>query len=470
MYNQQFYIINNVLMALDAIIICITGYVAYSVSLQFPTEGLVMAFYDFIMLLVLLIFTTNYFMGRFGFYSTRRFTSTWMMIRSLLASTSFSFIVLSTGAIVLGIKPFSRVYLITHFLMAMISLGIVRVILYYYLDNRRRTTFNSRQVLLVGDEGRINVLVDGLGNQRSWGHHVVGYLNGDQKANPAISSVPCLGSTEDFDRTLYEHQIDEVIFALPKGSPLDLDKYLGKCKNIGVAARIVPAMFDVSNPSLRVETIQGIPTITDFEEIRSSSGLLYKRILDISTGIIGTLILMGIYPIVALAIKIDSPGPVFFKQRRVGRHGRHFYLYKFRSMVSGAESRKSELLVNNDTPWPIYKTEDDPRLTRVGRFLRKTSLDEFPQFINVLKGEMSIVGTRPPTPDEVKHYEDWHRRRISSKPGVTGLWQISGRKDITDFSEVVKLDLQYLDHWNFRRDLAILGKTFWIVLARKGAK
>ena len=139
-------------------------------------------------------------------------------------------------------------------------------------------------------------------------------------------------------------------------------------------------------------------------------------------------------------------------------------------MVANAESKKEELLATSEMKGAMFKMENDPRITRVGRSLRKTSLDEFPQFINVLKGEMSLVGTRPPTPDEVRQYEDWHRRRISMKPGITGLWQISGRNRITDFNEVVKLDLQYIDRWRFRNDLAILWKTIWVVLARKGAK
>jgi len=135
-----------------------------------------------------------------------------------------------------------------------------------------------------------------------------------------------------------------------------------------------------------------------------------------------------------------------------------------------AEARKRELLDKSEMSGPMFKMQDDPRITRVGKFLRKTSLDEFPQFINVLKGEMSLVGTRPPTPGEVEQYEDWHRRRISIKPGITGLWQISGRNKITEFSEVVKLDLQYIDRWRFWNDLVILWKTIWVVLARKGAK
>jgi lipopolysaccharide/colanic/teichoic acid biosynthesis glycosyltransferase len=219
-----------------------------------------------------------------------------------------------------------------------------------------------------------------------------------------------------------------------------------------------------------VENIQGIPTLTDYAAFRSASGLLYKKILDLMAGFVGFVIFLILYPFIGLAIKLDSSGPILFKQLRIGMHGRRFWLYKFRTMVAEAEAKKGDLLQESEMKGPIFKIGKDPRITKVGRFLRNTSLDEFPQFLNVLKGEMSLVGTRPPTPDEVEQYEDWHRRRISAKPGITGLWQISGRNEITDFVEVVRLDLKYLDSWRFRKDLWILWKTIWVVLARKGAK
>ncbi|MDD2338641.1 MAG: sugar transferase, partial [Geobacteraceae bacterium] len=165
----------------------------------------------------------------------------------------------------------------------------------------------------------------------------------------------------------------------------------------------------------------------------------------------------------------DSKCPVLFRELRVGKTNRLFSLYKIRTMTADAESRKVELNLKNEMNGYMFKIADDPRVTRVGRFLRKTSVDEFPQFINVIKGEMSLVGTRPPTPEEVEKYADWHRRRISVKPGITGLWQVSGRNKINDFSEVVKLDLYYIDNWRFAYDLRILGKTIWVVLAGRGA-
>lgn len=470
MYRQQFYIIANFLMILDTLIIIATGYLAYSVSLEMTTNGLVMAWYDFLGSVLFLMFANNYFMGKVGFYSAKRFRSTWAMLRALCIAVATGFIVLSTGVILLGIKPFSREYLAIHFMAALGTLAISRIVLYYYLDHRAMTTFNCRQILVVGTMQRACAVADALNTQRSWGHQVVGCLEEHASPEPPMCGIAVLGTLDDFDHIVQTKQIDEVIFALPKGSPVDLGRYMESCKQIGVAVRIVPAMFDPSDPSLRVEAIQGIPTLTDYAAFRSASGLLYKKILDLTVGFAGFVLFLAMYPIIGLAIKLDSPGPVLFKQTRIGMHGRRFILYKFRSMICDAEAKKRGLLVQSEMNGPIFKMEQDPRITRVGRFLRKTSLDEFPQFLNVLKGEMSLVGTRPPTPDEVDQYEDWHLRRISIKPGVTGLWQISGRNKITDFSEVVKLDLQYIDGWLFRKDLAILWKTIWVVLARKGAR
>jgi exopolysaccharide biosynthesis polyprenyl glycosylphosphotransferase len=218
-----------------------------------------------------------------------------------------------------------------------------------------------------------------------------------------------------------------------------------------------------------VEICQGIPFLTIKTSNFNAFGLLTKRFLDLLGGLAGTLILLIIFPFVAMAIKLDSPGPVLFKQRRMGQHRRVFELYKFRSMYRGSDEQKKELLNRNEMQGALFKLKDDPRITRVGKFLRKTSLDEFPQFLNVLKGEMSLVGTRPPTLDEVEKYKTEHLKRISAKPGITGLWQISGRNQINDFEEVVALDCKYLDNWCFHNDLIILFKTIFVILQRKGA-
>ena len=169
-------------------------------------------------------------------------------------------------------------------------------------------------------------------------------------------------------------------------------------------------------------------------------------------------------------IKLESPGPIFFAQKRVGRNGRIFKMYKFRSMYADAEERKKELMAQNEMNGLMFKMEDDPRVTKVGKFIRRTSIDELPQFFDVLRGDMSLVGTRPPTVDEFRQYEGYHKRRLSMKPGMTGMWQVSGRSDIEDFEEVVKLDLEYIDNWSIGLDFKILFKTIAVVFHHGGAK
>ena len=198
--------------------------------------------------------------------------------------------------------------------------------------------------------------------------------------------------------------------------------------------------------------------------------MLVKRAIDIAGAIVGLLITAVITVFVAPAILIESPGPLFFKQKRVGKNGRYFYMYKFRSMYKDAEERKKALMEQNEMKGLMFKMTDDPRITKVGKFIRATSIDELPQFFNVLKGDMSLVGTRPPTVDEFMQYAGYHKRRLSIKPGITGLWQVSGRSNIEDFEEVVKLDLEYIDNWSIALDIKILLKTVLVVFKKDGSR
>lgn len=196
-----------------------------------------------------------------------------------------------------------------------------------------------------------------------------------------------------------------------------------------------------------------------------------KRLMDIAMALVGLVITGIVAIIIAPIVKKQSPGPLIFKQKRVGKNGKVFEIYKFRSMYTDAEERKKELLAQNDLDTDLmFKMEDDPRIFPFGHKLRDWSLDELPQFINVLKGEMSVVGTRPPTLDEYHHYELHHFKRLTTKPGITGLWQVSGRSDITDFEEVVALDMKYIQNWSISEDIKIIAKTFGVVLKREGSK
>lgn len=202
----------------------------------------------------------------------------------------------------------------------------------------------------------------------------------------------------------------------------------------------------------------------------NAGALAVKRLMDIAGGVVGLAITGILFFILGPMIKIDSKGPVLFSQTRVGRNGKRFKIYKFRSMTADAESRKADLMKQNQMQGLMFKMDDDPRVTKVGRFIRKTSLDEFPQFWNVLKGDMSLVGTRPPTEKEFLQYNAYYRARLTLRPGLTGMWQVSGRSDITDFDEVVRLDMEYINNWSLKMDLKILFKTVKILFDHKGAK
>ena len=221
-------------------------------------------------------------------------------------------------------------------------------------------------------------------------------------------------------------------------------------------------------------TINAAPQISiDREETLRSHRRYWvlRRAQDIVFSLIALILLAPLALVISLAIVLDSPGDgAIFRQRRVGRDGKLFWLYKFRTMCPDAEERLNELLKLNEMDGLMFKMENDPRVTKVGKFIRKTSIDEFPQFFNVLKGDMSLVGTRPPTLDEFVHYKSYHKRRLSAKPGITGLWQVSGRNDIEDFEDVVKLDLEYIDNWSLTGDIKILFKTVYSVLKRDGAE
>ena len=268
---------------------------------------------------------------------------------------------------------------------------------------------------------------------------------------------------EDFRAYLLNNPVDEVYFVLPRESVREgfhIDRFLMDCERMGVAVHVVVNMVDIFQYfSVAFSRLERLPTLVFRPPKLDPDRIVSKRIIDMIGALIGLTVTGALTPVIAAAIKLDSEGPVFFSQKRVGQHGRYFTLYKFRSMYDGASEMKPELAEADEMDGPMFKISDDPRITRVGRILRRFSLDELPQLWNVLKGDMSLVGTRPPTPDEVEHYELWHYRRLSIKPGLTGLWQVSGRHEVNDFKDVVRLDLAYVDRASLWLDLKILART-----------
>ena len=245
------------------------------------------------------------------------------------------------------------------------------------------------------------------------------------------------------------------------------DKVIKSLQVVDIYINMMESFKDF-NKSL--STLGDIPVVTFANRFYDVNKLALKRIIDIVGSLVGIVITLILSIFIAPAILIESRGPLIFKQKRVGKNGRFFYVYKFRSMYKDAEERKKALMEKNEMKGHMFKMTDDPRITKVGKFIRKTSLDELPQFFNVLIGDMSLVGTRPPTVEEFKEYEGYHKRRLSMKPGITGMWQVSGRSNIEDFEDVVRLDLEYIDKWSIGLDFKILLKTVGVIFTRGGAK
>lgn len=264
--------------------------------------------------------------------------------------------------------------------------------------------------------------------------------------------------------------LDEVFINLPEEDKGYVKHMIYDLESMGIACHYNIDIIERPQKEVRVGYFAGYTVVTYSINHFDYRRMSIKRLIDIVGGLVGCALTAVMTPFVALAIRIDSPGPIFFAQTRIGKNGRRFKIYKFRSMYIDAEQRKKELAAQNEMQGLMFKMENDPRITKVGRFIRKTSIDELPQFLNIVKGDMSLVGTRPPTEDEFEKYNSHYRRRISMTPGLTGLWQISGRSEIVDFDEVVKLDLEYIDNWTLGLDIKILFQTVWVVLTGKGSK
>jgi exopolysaccharide biosynthesis polyprenyl glycosylphosphotransferase len=294
--------------------------------------------------------------------------------------------------------------------------------------------------------------------------------NCDLSTRWMIGDVHVHYGIHDLTQRLLTDPFDEVFINTPNIPQSRMQDIILGFEEMGITTHYCMELPNVGRAVTEVGDFMDYSVLTYSMNRSSYKKLFIKRLTDIVGGIVG-LILTGIITIfLAPAIKLDSPGPVFFSQVRVGKNGRRFKIYKFRSMYIDAEERKKELEAQNEMKGLMFKMENDPRVTKVGAFIRKTSLDEFPQFLNVLKGEMSLVGTRPPTEAEFEQYNEHYRRRISMTPGLTGLWQISGRSDIEDFDEVVRLDLKYIDNWSLSEDFRILVMTVVVVLFGRGAK
>lgn len=368
-------------------------------------------------------------------------------------------------------EDFSRLVFGYFFLYNVIFTYLGHLLLKKYFTSVYRTSSGSNKVFIITTSVHIQTILEKIMTASEWSFEVTGIALLDKnEIGKQILNIPVIANKNNLYEQFKTKVVDEVFIHLPDYSKDCIEELIINFESMGITVHVNIDYFSNVMAHKTTEVFAGFTVLSYEASTFDYRRLLVKRVIDIFGASIGLIFTLFLLPFIALAIKFDSKGPIFFVQKRVGKNGRYFNLYKFRSMYVDAEDRKKELMEKNEMSGPMFKVEHDPRITRTGAFLRKTSLDELPQFYNILIGNMSLVGTRPPTVDEFTQYALYYRRRLSIKPGLTGLWQVSGRSDIRDFKEVVRLDLEYIDTWSLTSDIRILLMTIWVVVMKKGAR
>lgn len=470
-YNKKYQIIESYgLFLLD--IICITVSYALAYLIRFHgTESplgnreIAQIYVPFLLICMLNNFFTNEYKHFFqrGYYY------------ELLRVVRYNIILfLATSAYIYAFRlelEFSRLLLGYFVVINTIITYVVRIAFKSYIRRYYSKSRSSDKVMVVTSEAEAEHVMQQIEKDAAWSYEVGAMAMMDvDHIGEKIHGVPVVATEENVIDVARQSAVDVVLLYCPHMNNQELELLVQSFLTMGVVCHNCVERFGFEIPCNSVGKFAGMPVMTYVMTEMDYRRMMIKRLMDIVGGSIGALITLLFTPFVALAIKLESKGPVFFSQVRIGKNGRRFKMYKFRSMYIDAEERKKELMAQNEVKGLMFKMDNDPRITKVGQFIRKTSIDELPQFFNVLKGDMSLVGTRPPTVDEFEQYNIYYRRRLSITPGLTGMWQVSGRSDIKDFDDVVKLDLKYIDEWSLRQDVKILIQTVGVVLFGKGSK
>jgi exopolysaccharide biosynthesis polyprenyl glycosylphosphotransferase len=413
-----------------------------------------------------------YFSGFYGRRSSRTLhTEFSRLLRAMVACGLLLSVAIVAAKLDYVSRPFIVIFLLLNMLLVVFGRGLVRAVV---LDNTVR-----RRVLVAGGQAEVRQAAASVDAHRDWGLEVVGVASDGTWGASEAGRYRFLGSYEDIPRLVQRHSdhsahdvIDEVLIA-PATRRLDdlraLEHIFLGLEEQGIVMRLLVNFLPQSLSEVSFDEVGGMPMLTFSTAPRDELLLFVRRCADVMLALLLLVILSPVFALVALFVKLTSQGPVLFRQPRCGLHGRPFTFLKFRSMQLDAEELKSALAAFNEMDGPAFKMTNDPRVTPIGRFLRRTSLDELPQLWNILKGDMSFVGPRPAVIEEVRQYQPWQRRRLSMKPGLTCLWQVSGRNELT-FEEWMRLDLEYIDNWSLWLDIKIALKTIPAVLRGRGAR
>jgi exopolysaccharide biosynthesis polyprenyl glycosylphosphotransferase len=417
-----------------------------------------------------LLFTASllFFFWTDNVYSVRNASWTEQMSRIAGATLKMPFAVW-TAIFIIGPEVYSRLMILQAALALLALMGIARAAKRTVEASLRARGVGVSNLLIVGAGELGRAAMRTIFARPDLGYRCVGFVDDDpQRGQTDIGRFPALGDTQAVATLIREHQVDEVLITLPWSAQSKIQEIVVLCERLGVTARVVPSILQLNYSRIDVNDFGGIPVLGIRGATVSPVNRLLKRAFDLALGALISLLSLPLVAVAALAVRLESPGPAIFTQMRAGVNGRPFKIYKLRSMRVGAEEERKRLEALNEVEGPMFKIRNDPRVTRVGRIIRKLSIDEFPQFWNVLRGDMSIVGPRPALLSEVAEYDDWHRDRLRVKPGITGLWQISGRSELK-FEEMVLLDVYYIDNWSLLEDITIVLRTVPYLLSNRGA-
>lgn len=396
-------------------------------------------------------------------YPVRRLTAPWRELLIALRVTILTGFIFASVSFLLNFHFFSRGYVITDLLVGCSVLILVRILTRMSLGIIRNSGSDIRTRIIIGNGKYAEDYIAAVERNPRLGLRIVGCVG----AVHYRANIPCLGPLTELRKILRHTPVDGVVLALPSYGP-ETELVVQECELVGIPLEVMLDSFSSRIAQSKVVNGMGIPRIVLSNIPHSEDALALKRFTDIVISSLLLFVTSPLFAMVALVVKLSDGGPVFFVQPRTGLHGRTFEMYKFRTMVPNAEALRESLLYLNEMSGPVFKITNDPRVTKIGRLLRKTSLDELPQLFNVLKGDMSLVGPRPPLISEVEQYDYEYFRRLSVKPGITCLWQISGRNQI-DFDDWMRLDLTYIDNWSYWADWRILLRTIPAVFKRRGA-
>jgi exopolysaccharide biosynthesis polyprenyl glycosylphosphotransferase len=386
---------------------------------------------------------------------------------------SVKFIIIATGILfgLVNLLNLASIYKEFIFIFGIVNHSVIcisYVIANQYYMSRRRKGINLKNIIIIADEENES-FIQNIANQRELGYKITMIISDSQKLfDKYSSSIKVVKKTMSMSCLIKSQIVDEVFYCKNHFNSSEIHHIMDACKEVGIVFRLNSQLINISASPSEIHHFNQTPFITYHNKPSNEFALSWKYIFDFSFSLIVIILWMPIFVLIGLMIKFTSRGPIIFKQKRVGLHGREFYIYKFRTMMVDAEKMQASLLDQNEVSGPVFKIKNDPRITRVGKFLRKTSMDELPQFFNVLKGDMSLVGPRPPIMNEVNQYKPWQLRRLSMRPGITCTWQILPHRNKISFEDWMRLDLQYIDNWSLQQDFLLTFKTVRAVIMGSG--